>query len=71
MNERNAGNMYCDHYQQVQDDPYFLSNVITGQETWAWGDHLEKIHQSPQLISPVTTSKEGQARLGQMSRICQ
>ena len=34
--------------QQARDNPNFISNIITGDETWVYGDDLETKQQSSQ-----------------------
>jgi histone-lysine N-methyltransferase SETMAR len=38
--------------QQARDDPNFISNIITGNETWLCGYDPETKHQSSQWNSP-------------------
>ena len=38
--------------QQARDDPNFISNIITGDETWVYGYDPETKQQSSQWKSP-------------------
>jgi len=38
--------------QQARDDPNFISNIITGVETWVYGYDAETKQQSSQWKSP-------------------
>jgi histone-lysine N-methyltransferase SETMAR len=38
--------------QQARDDPNFISNIITGDETWVYGYNPETKQQSSQWKSP-------------------
>jgi hypothetical protein len=49
--------------QQVRDYPNFISNIITGDETWVYGNNREIKQQSSQWKSP-NSLRPKQARQG-------
>jgi hypothetical protein len=42
----------CRELKQARDDPNFISNIITGDETWMYGYDPETKQQSSQCKSP-------------------
>jgi hypothetical protein len=54
----------------VEDDPDFLSKVITGDETWIYGYDPETIQQPSQWQSPHSPRPKKQGNSRGMSRAC-
>ena len=55
--------------QQARDDPIFISNIITGDETWVYGYDPETKQQSSQWNSPISQRPKKSASSSQHCQV--